>query len=216
MSSRSAALTARAAVGQREPEGLPTPARWRRSRGTGSRRPASRSAAPSSAALSRLSSPWAKRAPIDWTAPASSPFVGGSVTPPGTSSTAARASRRAPSSSPAALVAGATPSTPRRFGSERMSRRRPGRVVAVGQAVEHSGRALVRPSHGSEQKAAKAGTRDAPAPRRRLHQEPDLPVSRVIASATGVRRAPDPALVLRSRNPGRRAPEDPSPCRRSG
>ena len=75
--------------------------------------------------LERDSSPWAKRAPMVWTLPASSPSVGGSVTPPGTS-TQGR-SRMAAS---AIIMAGrplsqvATPSTPLRVGSERISRRK--------------------------------------------------------------------------------------------
>ena len=79
---------------------------------------------PSSAASSSVSSPCAKRAPIDCTLPASSPSRGGSVTPPGTS-THGRSRMRAS----AIIIAGrplsqvATPSTPRRVGSERISRR---------------------------------------------------------------------------------------------
>jgi hypothetical protein len=79
---------------------------------------------PSSAAASSDSSPRAKRAPIDCTLPASSPSLGGSVTPPGTSTLGS--SRIATSAS---IIAGsplsqvATPSTPARVGSDRMSRR---------------------------------------------------------------------------------------------
>ena len=80
---------------------------------------------PRSAAWSSVSSPWAKRAPIDWTLPASSPSRGGSVTPPGTSTHG-----RSRMEASAIIVAGsplshvATPSTPRRVGSERISRRK--------------------------------------------------------------------------------------------
>ena len=112
---------------------------------------------PSSAALSRLSSPWAKRAPIDWTVPASSPFVGGSVTPPGTSthgSSCIEASAIIIAGSPLSHVA--TPSTPLRFGSERMSRRKTW-AASLRYARLSSIPVVpwVRPSHGSEQKAAK-------------------------------------------------------------
>ncbi len=99
---------------------------------------------PNSAASSRLSSPWANRAPIVCTLPASSPTAGGNVTPPGTST---QGKSREPAS--AIIIAGsplsqvATPSTPCRVGSERIRRRKiDGGVVAIRQAVEHAGRAL--------------------------------------------------------------------------
>ena len=80
---------------------------------------------PRSCACSSVSSPWAKRAPIDCTLPASSPSLGGSVTPPGTSTTG---SARIAAS--VIIIAGrplsqvATPRTPLRVGSERTRRRR--------------------------------------------------------------------------------------------
>ena len=108
---------------------------------------------PSSAASSSVSSPWAKRAPIDWILPASSPSRGGSVTPPGTSTEGS--SRSAASAS---IIAGsplshvATPSTPRRVGSERISRRKT--CAASFRYARLSSMPTVpcvRPSHGSEQ-----------------------------------------------------------------
>jgi hypothetical protein len=78
---------------------------------------------PSSAASSRVMTPWAKRAPIDCTLPASSPASGSSVTPPGTrtqGSVRAAASAMSMAGSPLSQVA--MPSTPRRVGSDRISR----------------------------------------------------------------------------------------------
>ena len=79
---------------------------------------------PRSAARSSVSSPCANRAPMDCTVPASSPSVGGRVTPPGTSTQG-----RSRSAASAIIIAGrplshvATPSTPRRVGRDRASRR---------------------------------------------------------------------------------------------
>ena len=77
-----------------------------------------------SAARSSVISPWAKRAPMDCTVPASSASRAGSVTPPGT-----RTQGRSRIAASAIIIAGrplsqvATPRTPRRVGSERISRR---------------------------------------------------------------------------------------------
>ena len=99
---------------------------------------------PSSAARSSVISPWAKRAPIDCTAPASSPSDGGSVTPPGTSTHG-----RSRSAASASIIAGrplshvATPSTPLRVGSERARRRSTmAASLRYGEAVHHPGRPL--------------------------------------------------------------------------
>ena len=112
---------------------------------------------PSSAARSSVISPWAKRAPIDWTAPASSPSAGGSVTPPGTSTHG-----RSRSAASASIIAGsplshvATPSTPLRVGSERIRRR-----STMAASLRYARLSIipvvpcVRPSQGSEQKPAK-------------------------------------------------------------
>ncbi len=106
-----------------------------------------------SAASASVIIPWAKRAPTDCTLPASSPSSGSSVTPPGIS-TPARS--RAPAS--AIIIAGrplshvATPSTPRRVGSERI--RRPKMLAASLRYGRESNIPVVpcvRPSHGSVQ-----------------------------------------------------------------
>lgn len=111
---------------------------------------------PRAAASSSDISPWAKRAPIDWILPASSPSVGGNVTPPGTKT---HGSDFAPAS--AIIMAGsplshvATPSTPRRVGNERMRRRRT--VAASLRYGRLSNMPVVpceRPSQGSETNAA--------------------------------------------------------------
>ena len=134
---------ARAAATGRAPRRRP--ARSPPCRGTGSRRPAMPQARqPSSAASSSVISPCAKRAPIVCTLPASSPSVGGSVTPPGTSTHG-----RSRSAASAIIIAGrplsqvATPSTPLRVGSERISRRSTiAASLRYGEAVHHPGRAL--------------------------------------------------------------------------
>ena len=115
----------------------------------------------------------------------------------------ARADRGSPAS--AIIIAGrplsqvATPSTPRRVGSERISRRNTmRRVVAVRQAVEHRRRAL-------RAAVARVGARRRRTGSRRsrvnssaaaLHEQPDLPVAGVVAErdrravgARGCRRA---------------------------
>ena len=78
---------------------------------------------PSDAASTRLSSPWAWRAPIDCISAAFSPWVGGRVTPPGTSTDG-----RSRSPAIAIIIAGkplshvATPSTPLVVGTDRANR----------------------------------------------------------------------------------------------
>ena len=115
---------------------------------------------PSSAASSKLISPCAKRAPMDCTLPASSPSVGGSVTPPGTSTHG-----RSCIAARAIIIAGrplsqvATPITPlpRRQRADQPAQHHRG-VVAIGQAVHHAGRALRAAVAGI---GAEAGERDA-------------------------------------------------------
>ena len=121
------------------------PGRWPPCRGNGSRPPGdAHTRQPSSAASSRLSSPRAKRAPIDWILPVSSPSVGGSVTPPGTSTQG-----KLPKAGQGhhhgrqALVAGGHAEHAAGVGDRAdQPAEDAGRVVAVGQAVEHAGRAL--------------------------------------------------------------------------
>ena len=121
-------------------------ATWPPCRGTGSRRPAMAQARqPSSAASSSVISPWAKRAPIDWTLPGVLARRSAAASRRRARGRRAdRARRPAPSSSPA----GPCRRWPRRArpcacGSERISRRSTmRRVVAIRQAVEHAGRAL--------------------------------------------------------------------------
>ena len=86
-----------------EPERLGDHLRRRgRARGTGSRRRARRRPrSPARRPRSSVSSPWVKRAPIVCTLPACSPTLGGSVTPPGTSTPGDRPAPPAPASSPA-------------------------------------------------------------------------------------------------------------------
>ena len=111
---------------------------------------------PMSAARSRVISPCAKRAPMDCTVPASSASRAGRVTPPGT-----RTHGRFRIAASAIIIAGrplsqvATPRTPRRVGSERMSRRntcaasfRYGRLSIIPTVP------WVRPSQGSVTKPA--------------------------------------------------------------
>jgi len=79
---------------------------------------------PSSAASSSVMRPWAKRAPMLWILPASSPSSGGRVTPPGTSTQGRwRMAARAIIMAGRPLSQVATPTTPLQVGSERMSRR---------------------------------------------------------------------------------------------
>ena len=151
-----------------------------------------------SAARSSVISPCAKRAPMDCTVPASSASRAGRVTPPGTRT---HGRSRIPAS--AIIIAGrplshvATPSTPRRVGSERMSRRktwaasfRYGRLSIIPTVP------WVRPSQGSVTKPANGRhSRPRSSLGGRLHQQPDLPVARVVAQGDrpAVRRA-DAAL----------------------
>ena len=141
------------------------PATWPPCRETGSRRRAMAQARqPSSAACSSVNSPCEKRAPIDCTLPASSPSLGGSVTPPGTSTHGKSCMPPGPSSSPAAPCRRSPrPARRRRVGSERISRRKTRRrIVAIGQAVHHADRALraaiagigAKPANGTPPAAA--------------------------------------------------------------
>ena len=115
---------------------------------------------PRSAASWREIIPCEKRAPMVWILPASSPFSGGSVTPPGTS-TLGRffipASAIIIAGSPLSHVA--MPSTPARTGSERIRRRK---MIAAslryGRLSNMPSVPCVRPSHGSEQYAANGTT----------------------------------------------------------
>ena len=138
---------------------------------------------PSSAASGRVSSPWAKRAPIDWILPASSPSRGGKVTPPGTSTPG-----RCFDPARAIIMAGRPLSqvaiAEHAFAARQRSDQAPEddrRVVAIRQAVHHPGRAL---------RAAVARVGDHPGERddveppqflgRFLDEQADLPVARVI------------------------------------
>ena len=136
----------------------------------------------------------------------------------------ARAGRASPAR--AIIIAGrplsqvATPSTPLRVGSERISRRKHHRrVVAVGQAVHHARRAL-------RAAVARVGARSRRTARsrsalqllgRRLHQQADLPVAGVVAErdrravggAQAALGAEDQELLAGRARPGS------SPCRRS-
>ena len=174
---------------------------------------------PSSAASCSVMRPCAKRAPSDCDFPASSPSLAGSVTPPGTIT--AGSVRQAAS---AIVIAGrplsqvATPTTARRFGSERMSRpQHDRRVVAVREAVEHPGRALRAAVAGV---GAVGGKRDRAAGPQLfgggLDQQADLPVAGVVAERERrAVRVADAAHRAQQQHLGtaqlRRAP---SPCRR--
>ncbi len=107
-------------------------------------------------AYSSVTSPWAKRAPIDCIVPKSSPLVGGSVTPPGTT-----IQGRFCIATNAIIIAGsplsqlATPSTPFRLGRLRIRRRKTvDASLRYGRLSIMPGVPWVRPSHGSEQKPA--------------------------------------------------------------
>ena len=166
-------------VRQRQPSASPTtcdvaavPRNWQPPPGEAQARQ------PSSAASSSVISPCAKRAPIDWTLPASSPARRRQRHAAGHQHAGQVVRcRPAPSSSPAGPCRRwRRPSRPRRVGSERISRpKHHGRVVAIRQAVEHAGVPCVRPSHGSvtnagERDAARAASapRPPPAPAGRL------------------------------------------------
>ena len=175
---------------------------------------------PSSAACSSVISPCAKRAPMVCTLPASSPSVGGSVTPPGT-----RTHGRSCMPARAIIIAGsplsqvATPMTPR---ARRQRTNQPaqhhGRIVAIRQAIHHADGAL---RAAVARIGAEAGERHAAEPSnllgRRLHEQPDFPMAGVIAQSDrrcrrqlGARRE-----CWRMRN-SRPAEFDgiPDPCRR--
>ncbi len=153
-------------------------------------------------------------------APVSSPCSGGSVTPPGTSTEGS-----VPEPASAIIIAGsplsqvATPRTPRRVGSERISRRKTDRrVVAVGQAVEHPRRSLGASVAGvgavrGEGDAARLGHD----PGRLADQEPDLPVSGVVAEGDrGAVVRPQPSLGAEQEELGSAAAgRGSSPSRRS-
>ena len=139
---------------------------------------------PRSAARSSVISPWAKRAPIDCTVPASSASRAGSVTPPGT-----RTQGRSPHRGQRhhhrrqALVAGgdAEHAAARRQRADQPAEDQGG-VVPVREAVHHPDRAL-RPAVAGV--GDEAGERQALEPaqllRGRLHEQADLPVPRVVA-----------------------------------
>ena len=86
----------------------------------------------------------AKRAPSVWTVPASSPFAGGNVTPPGTST---HGNSCMPAT--AIIIAGKTFVTggdAEHSGAQRQRTRQPAKhdrgIIAIGQAVEHADRSL--------------------------------------------------------------------------
>ena len=116
---------------------------------------------PTSAAYSSVICPWANRAPMVCALPASSPSSGSRVTPPGT-----RMLGVAPQEASAIIIAGrplsqvATPITPRRVGSDRISRRST-IAASLRKGSESSMPAVpwVRPSHGSVQAPAKGTQR---------------------------------------------------------
>ena len=129
-------------------------------------------------------SPCTNRTPIDCTRPASSASIGSSVTPPGTSTHG-----RSWVAASAIIIAGsplshvATPSTPRRVGSERMRRRKTvAASLRYGRLSNIAGVPCERPSHGS---VHDAGERNRSRARefsgRRFHQQPDFPVTGVIS-----------------------------------
>ena len=95
------------------------------------------------AASSSVISPCAYRAPIVWTLPASSPSIGGSVTPPGTRTQGSRVSRQRHHHRRQSLVARrhAQHAAPRRQRADQ-SPQHGRRIVAIRQAVEHARRAL--------------------------------------------------------------------------
>ena len=197
------------------------PARWRPCRGTGSRRPARRRpGSPARPPPSSVSWPCAKRAPMVCTLPASSPSVGGSVTPPGTSTHG-----RSCIAASAIIIAGrplsqvATP-------MHALARRQRADQPAQHHARRRCDRAgcpscpvvpCVRPSHGSVQKPAN-GTQPQRAQllRRRLHQQADFPVAGVVAQGDG--RAVGIADAAGRAEDQELAPaqlgRDSSPCRR--
>ena len=149
---------------------------------------------PSSAACCKLISPWAKRAPMVWTLPASSPSSVASMTPPGTSTQG-----RSCIDARAIIIAGSPLSqvaTPRTPGPRRQRADQPAedhrRVVAIGQAVHHAGGAL---GSAVARVGAEAGEGHE-AERlqflgRRLDLSSDFPVAGVIAQRdrAAVRRA---------------------------
>ena len=117
---------------------------------------------PSSAASSSVISPWAKRAPIVCTLPASSPSRRRQRHAAGHEHARQVVHRRpGPSSSPAGPCRRSPRrARPARVGSERISRRKTmRRVVAVRQAVHHAGRAL---RAAVARVGDEAGERDAP------------------------------------------------------
>ena len=159
---------------------------------------------PMVAASSTVMRPCAKRAPIDWTLPASSPPMAGSVTPPGTTMPG-----RWPHPASASIVAGsplsqvAMPITPRP--TRQRADQAPHddrRVVAIRQAVEHAGRAL---GAAVARIAAVGGKRHDARLAQRLgggfDQQADLPVARCDSRARSeCRRASRrPPCVLRIR-----------------
>ena len=139
---------------------------------------------PRSAASSSVTSSWAKRAPSVCTAPASSPRVGGSVTPPGTIAPASsRNEATAISIAGRPLSQVPTPITPRRSrqAAHEAAQHERG-VVAVGERVEHARRALGAPvarvgDVGGERQPAEPVELLG----RLAHEQADLPVARVVA-----------------------------------
>ena len=139
---------------------------------------------PSDAASSSVIRPCAKRAPIDWILPASSPSIAGSVTPPGTTipgRSAAPGQRQHRRRQP--LVAGGDADHAGAAGQR--SDQPPhgdGRVVAIGQAVEHARRALrAAVARIADVGGKRHDARVAQRLGRRSHQETDLPVAGVEA-----------------------------------
>ena len=118
---------------------------------------------PMVAASSTVIRPCAKRAPIDWTLPASSPSIAGKVTPPGT-----RMPGRSLQPASAIIVAGsplsqvAMPITPARLGSERISRRMTiAASLRYGRLSNMPVVPCVRPSQGSLHVAENGSTPSA-------------------------------------------------------
>ena len=171
-------------------------------RETGSRRRATQARQPRSAASCGEISLCTNRTPMVCMRAASSPSTGSRVTPPGT-----RTQGRSRLDASAIIIAGrplshvATPSTPRRVGSDRISRRKIVAHRCMRKAVEHRRRAL---RAAVARIRARGGERDRARlfelASRRFHQQPDFPVSVWYPSATGVPSGARMPWVDRIRN----------------
>ncbi len=175
-----------------------------------------------SAASCKVICPRAKRAPADWTLPASSLPSAGRVTPPGISMHASRScsARERHHHGGQTFVAGGDADDAAARGQRTDEPSEDGgRVVAIRQRIEHGGSALAAAVAGIGAVGGEGhGALRFQFARGGFHEQADFPVAGVIAESDGRAVGGADAAVGAEDEElfAVRAPPDPSPYRRSG